>query len=155
MNLIQKIKSYFVKNEFGSWRNFNSDGYDLKFKSIDDETLLDIGSYIKKNLEESEQIGNKRHRLKENFSIECPSLDELLPLLKEIIRNDYQETFVESLAYNWDFRYFVGEHSMCRNTICISNVLSGANGNSGNCIYPLASIRKYNNKYYCWNHLSS
>ncbi|HEX8269045.1 MAG TPA: hypothetical protein VF581_04060 [Flavobacterium sp.] len=154
MNLIRKIKSYFVKHEWHSWKDFHWDNYDLKFKSLDEETLLDIGNYIKHNLKESQQIGNNRHRLRENSGIECKSLNELLPLLKEIIIADYSETASESLVYNWDFRYFISPHILCENTICISNGLRAKDGSTGNCIYPVASVRKFDDRYFCWNHLA-
>lgn len=153
MNLIQKIKSYFIKYDFCTRENFNWDRYDLKFSMLNEEILLDIGSFIKHNLGSSDQIGNERHRLKEDRSIQCKSLDQLLPLLKDIINSDYKETYDESIRYNWEFRYFVSEHLQCENTICISNGLKSKNGTSGNCIYPLATIRKYDNSYFCWNHL--
>ena len=153
MSLIRKIKSYFIKYEFSSWKDFDRNNYDLKFSMMDDEILLDIGSYIKNNLKESRQIGNKRHRLKDTSAIECRSLDELLPVIRDIIKKDYRETSVESILHKWDFQYFLSEHSQCENTICISNALTATASQNGNCVYPLASVRKYNNSYYCWNHL--
>ncbi|HEY0092232.1 MAG TPA: hypothetical protein VGB43_07080 [Flavobacterium sp.] len=153
MNLIQKIKSYFIKYDFCTWQDFHWDKYELKFDSLNEEILLDIGSFIKHNLNSSDQIGNERHRLKEDKSIQCASLDQLLPLIKDIITKDYKVTFNESIRYNWDFRYFVSEHLQCENTICISNGLKSKSGSTGNCIYPLATIRKHNNTYFCWNHL--
>ncbi len=153
MSLIRKIKSYFIKYEFNTWKDFSTDQYDLKFGKLNDEILLDIGSYIKNNLRESKQVGNKRHRLKEDNAISCRSLDELLPEIRTIINKDYRETAAESVLYNWDFQYFLSEHAMCENTICISNALKANNTPSGNCIYPLASVRKVNDVYYCWNHL--
>jgi len=153
MNLIQKIKSYFIKYDFCARQDFHWDAYEVKFRTLNEEVLLDIGNFIKKNLNASDQIGNERHRLKEDRSIECSSLDQLLPLIKEIINTDYDITLNESIQHNWDFRYFVSEHLLCENTICISNGLKSRNGTPGNCIYPLATIRKYNNTYFCWNHL--
>ncbi len=154
MSLIRKIKSYFIsRNEFNSWKDFTTDDYDLKFRKLDEEILLDIGSYIKNNLRESKQVGNKRHRLKETSAISCDSLDELLPQIKHILAKDFRETSTESVLYNWDFEYFLSEHSMCENTICISNALKANNTPSGRCVYPLASVRKVNNVYYCWDHL--
>ncbi|HEX8561902.1 MAG TPA: hypothetical protein VF676_02875 [Flavobacterium sp.] len=152
MTLIQKIKTYFIRNEFCSWKNFHWDDYEFTFQILTEESLLDIGLYVKENLEPSKQIGNKRHRLLENKSVKCESLDELLPVLRDIIRNDYSETVVESVKYKWDFRYFVARHERCENTIRICNGLRTTEGSQGNCIYPLATIRKYNGNYYCWNH---
>lgn len=154
MNLIQKIKSYFIKYEFYSWKDFNRDEFDLRFTLLNDEMLLDIGSYFKNNLAESKQIGNKRHRLKDELANCCASLDELLPLIKNIVDADYKETLAESIEYKWDFEYFVGAHKRCENTICISNSLTSLTGPNGTCVYPLATIRKYNGNYYCWNHLN-
>jgi len=153
MKLIRKIKSYFIKHELHAWRDFCADKFDLKFRKLDEEVLLEIGHYIKSNLRESKQVGNKRHRLKEEAAIACPSLDQLLPVIRNIINTDYRETSAESVLYNWDFQYFLQEHKQCENTICISNALRANNTPSGNCIYPLATIRKVNNVYYCWNHL--
>jgi len=153
MNLIQKIKSYFIKNQFYAWKDFQWEKYDLKFTNLNEEILVEIGSFIKNNLNDSEEIGNLRHRLKENRGIECKNLDELLPLIRQIITTDYKQTFHESIQHNWEFQYFVSEHTLCANTICISNGLKSKSGTTGNCIYPLASIRKHNNAYFCWNHL--
>ena len=153
MNRIQKIKSYFIKHEFYSWKGFDWNNFDLKFKVLDDEMLLDIGNYVKSNLGESSQIANNRHRLKENLAVSCESLDELLPFIEKIVTMDYEHTLPESIEHHWDFQYFINEHQLCENTLCISNVLKANNGSDGNCVYPLISIRKYNNIYYCWNHL--
>jgi hypothetical protein len=153
MNLIQKIKSYFLNYEFYSWKDFSWDDYELNFISVNDETLVDIGHYLIHNLDESSRIGNRRYRLSEDAASEFRSLDELLQHIREIIARDYRETSVESRNHDWDFRYFVNHHPLCGNTICISNGLRSRSGNTGNCIYALISIRKYNNRYYCWNHL--
>jgi hypothetical protein len=155
MTLIQKIKSYFKKYEFYSWKEFSWDDYNLKFRDLTDEMLLDIGSYIKHNLPESSQIGNDRHRLHEQKGIECKSLDELLPLIREIIAADFNQTSRESVENNWEFQYFLSQHKICKNTICISNGLRAKDGINGNCIYPLASVRKHKNSYFCWNHLGT
>lgn len=152
MNLIQKIKSYFIKYEFYSWKDFNRDDFDLKFTALDEEMLVDIGSYLRNNLAESKQIGNKRHRLNDELAVRCDSLDELLPLIKDIIHFDYNETLLESIEHKWDFQYFVGAHKRVENTLRISNSLTSLNGPNGTCVYPLATIRKYNGSYYCWNH---
>ncbi|RZJ34431.1 MAG: hypothetical protein EOO51_09490 [Flavobacterium sp.] len=152
MHLIKKIKSYFLKYEFSSWKDFQWDNYEISFREINDDVLLEIGIFLKKNLNESAQLSNKRHRLKEESALECSTLDELLPLLQEIIASDFSETYRESLQYNWEFKYFVSEHANCKNTICISNGLRST-AKMGNCIYPLASIRKHQGNYYCWNHL--
>ncbi len=152
MTLIQKIKTFFVKNDFGSWKNFRCDRYEIVFRKLDNEVLLDIGNYIKKNLKPSRQIGNKRHRLPEHASTRCGDLDSLLPIIREVIINDYYETLVESQTYNWDFTYFVAEHERCENTIRICNMLRSKDEKPGNCIYPLITIRKINGQYYCWNH---
>lgn len=152
MKLIQKIKTFFIKNDFGSWKNFRWDRYEIVFNQVNDDILLDIGSYIRANLNQSRQIGNKRHRLAENASTRCADLDSLLPIVSDIIKNDYAETVVESQTYNWDFSYFVAKHERCENTIRICNVLRSKDENPGNCIYPLITIRKFNGHYYCWNH---
>lgn len=153
MTLIQKIKSYFIKRRFHLWNDFHWDGHDLKFHSVNNETLLDIGSYIKNNLEESTEIGNKRHRLIEAKGIKCATLNELLPLLREIITADFKQTSIESMFHDWEFEYFVGRHALCENTICISNGLRDRDGQGGHCVYPLATVRKHDNHYFCWNHV--
>ena len=152
MKLNQKIKSYFIKYQFNSWKNFHWDDYDLKFRLLDEEILVDIGSYIRNNLSASETIGNQRHRLKEHLGIKCSSLDDLMPLIRDIIIVDYSETSIESIQHNWDFQYFVSKHSLCVDTICISNGLMSRQ-DSGRCIYPLASVRKHDDSYFCWDHL--
>ena len=153
MHLIQKIKSYFLRYEFSSWKDFRWDDYEISFCEVNDDLLLEIGSYLKNNLQETAQLSNKRHRLREESATKCDTLDELLPLLQEIVAADFAETILESREYNWEFRYFVNEHAKCKNTICISNGLHSTQ-KMGNCIYPIASIRRYKGKYYCWNHLA-
>ena len=154
MDRIQKIKAYFTKYDFYTWKDFDWNDYDLRSKTVNDSFLLDIGLYVRDNLKEVEEIGNKRHRLKEEDTICCNSLDDLIPLLRVIIQQDYKQTAADSIKYNWDFQYFVSEHSKCENTICVFNGLREKEKPSGNCVYPIASIRKYRNKYYCWNHLT-
>jgi hypothetical protein len=150
MHLIKKIKSYFTKYEWHSWKDYDSDYYPIKFCEMSDETILDIVSYINRSLQESPVVGNSRHRLKEEKAIRCKNLDHLMLLIRSIIETDFAETKAESLLYSWDFKYVVGEHQACRDTICISNVLTSK---SGNCIYALASIRKSEVAYFLWNHL--
>ena len=152
MTLIQKIKTYFIRNEFVSWKHFDLDTYDLKFGKLDTEILLDIGIYIKRNLENAKQIGNKKHRLDESSSTKYESLDGLLPVIEKILHSDFMETSAESIQYKWEFQYFVSPHERCENTIRICNSLRTTEGANGNCIYPLATIRKFNDHYYCWNH---
>ena len=152
MTLIQKIKTFFIKNDFGSWKDFRWDQFDFQFQKLNDETLLDIGNHVKFNLKPSRQIGNKRHRLPETAAIKCTNLDALLPLIKQVITEDYRETLAESLTYNWEFNYFLCEHPRCENTIRICNGLRSKDETPGNCIYPLITIRKFNGHYYCWNH---
>ena len=154
MDRIQKIKAYFTKYDFYTWKDFDWNNYDLRSKTPNESFLLDIGLYVRDNLTSSEAIGNKRHRLKAEVAIACNSLDDLIPLIDEIIRQDYKQTSVDSVKHNWDFQYFVTEHNKCENTICIFNGLREKEKPSRNCVYPIISIRKHQNKYYCWNHLT-
>ncbi|HMI06255.1 MAG TPA: hypothetical protein VK528_01815 [Flavobacterium sp.] len=154
MNLIHKIKSYFIRHDFHLWKDFDYDGYELKFIELDEETLLEIGHFIKKNLNESAKAYDDRFRLKESTVTICESLDELLPLIREAIRADFKETTIQSLEHNWQFQYFVNDHNSSKNTICVSNGLTSIDGSAKNCIYTVASIRKYKNKYYYWNSLN-
>ena len=151
MTLIRKLKTYFINNDFYSWRHFQSNQYELKFDRLTDEILLDMGVYIKSTLESSDEIGNVRHRLHEKTGRKCADLDQLLPFLQKIIDGDYQETCAESQAYNWEFTYFVARHERCENTIQIRNGLR-TRDSKGNCIYQLATVRKFDGNYYCWNH---
>ena len=153
MNRIQKIKAYFTKYDIYTWKEFDWNDYDLKSKTPDNAFLLDVGIYIRNTLTASEEIGNKRHRLKESAAISCNSLDDLIPFLKEIVLKDYRQTIVESNIHNWDFHYFVSEHQKCANTICLFNALKERNKFARNCVYPIASVRKYQNNYFCWTHL--
>src|SRR5690606_39270393 len=110
------------------------------------------GNYIKKTLKPSRQIGNKRNRLPEQSGIKCNDLDSLLPIIRDAVKKDYNETVIESHAYNWNFSYFVAEHERCENTIRICNVLRSREETPCNCMYPLITIRKFNGNYYCWKH---
>ncbi|MBF0694215.1 MAG: hypothetical protein IR153_04060 [Flavobacterium sp.] len=150
MHLIKKIKSYFKKYEWHSWKDFDSSEYDIKFTKLDSEITLDIVKFIQQNLTESDEIGNKRRRLHQDKSIKCDSLDEVMSIVTRIIEADHIETSAESKLYNWQFQYVVGEHQSCSQTICISNVLTSK---TGNCIYAIASIRKHHSGIYLWNHL--
>ena len=150
MHLIKKIKSYFTKYDWHSWKDYDSDKYPVKFREMSDETILDIVSYINRSLQEAPEVGNSRHRLKEDKAISCKNIDQLMLLIRSIIETDFAETVAESQLYSWDFQYVVGEHQACPDTICISNVLTSK---SGNCIYALASIRKSDVLFHLWNHL--
>lgn len=150
MTLIHKIKSYFVKHEFHLWKDFSYGKYALRFGEPSEDILLEIGSFIKDNLVESAQAYDEKFRLKEKTAIMCDSLDELLPLIRKAITADYPETLAQSREYNWQFQYFLNNHHSSKDTICVSNGLTSNEQLSKNCIYTLASIRKFEGKYYCW-----
>lgn len=150
MHLIKKIKSYFKKHEWHSWRDFDSSQYNLKFTKLNQDATLDLVNYISANLANSKEIGNKKRRLPQEKAIKCESTNDLISMLTQIIEADYTETLAESKMHNWQFQYVVGRHRSCVDTICISNVLTSK---SGNCIYAVASIRKHNSTLYLWNHL--
>ncbi len=153
MNRIQKMKAYFSKYDFYAWKDLDLTDSDLKSDLPDDVFLLDVGIFIKNTLTSANEIGNKRHRLKEEHAIACASLDELIPFLTDILKQDYTQTAIDSVDNNWDFQYFVRKHRKCENTICLYILLKEIGKMHANCIYPIVSVRKYLDTYYCWNHL--
>lgn len=154
MNLISKIKSYFVRHSLHAWKDFSPGDYEVTFHTPGDDALVDVAGFIVRHLRETGQIGNKRHRLREEVAVPCASLDELMLLVQQILERDFHQTTAESLLYDWEFRYFLAEHTQCADTICLSNALVSRKNPAGHCIYPLATIQKSAGVYYCWNHLT-
>lgn len=152
MKLIQKIKTFFIKNDFHSWKDFDLDKYEIKFEQISDEILIDMAVFITNNLTDAKQIGITKHRLNESAAQQFGSINALLTLVRQQVQADCRETTIESLTYNWNFQYFMGFHERCENTIRICNVLRSNDGTPGTCVYPIITIRKFEGNYYCWNH---
>jgi|GEM_PF-6559373 len=154
MKIFEKIAEFFRKKEFYSLDDFQIENYEIRFKELNDQILLNIGNYIKKNIQESKSIEDSKDKLFKRHAKCCNSLDELLPLIKSAVEQDYKDTVVESLENNWDFQYYLNEYFLNDKTICIHNVLSSSiDEKIGSCIYPILSIKKFNGEYYFWLHL--
>lgn len=50
MKLFEKIAEFFRKNESYSLYDFQIEDYEIRFKELNDQILLDIGNYIKKKI---------------------------------------------------------------------------------------------------------
>ena len=48
MKIFEKIAEFFRKKEFYSFDDFQIENYEIRFKELNDQILLDIGNYIKK-----------------------------------------------------------------------------------------------------------
>jgi hypothetical protein len=151
MNLIFKIKSYFLKHDFHLWKDFSVDRYPLHFHYLTNEALLDLGNFLKYHLNDTPDPFDTKFRLRQKNATVCDSLDDLLPLISKAVTFDYSQTLEQSKAHHWDFCYFINEHSASANTVCISNGLTSNEGLLKNCIYTIVSVRKSKGKYYFWN----
>ncbi|TQI71154.1 hypothetical protein JM79_2080 [Gramella sp. Hel_I_59] len=147
MNIIEKIKEFFRKKEYIEIQDFDLKKYDVRFKEIDEEKLIDISSYIKKHLKNSNNL-KVDETLNENESQEFKKFDNLISKIDQILRDDFNETFSQSEKMSWEFCYFIENKN---GYIFINNSLTKTDQTIGNVIYSLAIIRKFNNSYFLWD----
>lgn len=150
MNLISKIKSYFVNNKLHAWTDFELDSSGISFRRPDSEAMLEVTSFINSNLHDTSSLGNLRYRLKPEAANMFTSLNDLMCSLNDILQRDLEATSAESMVYNWSFSYFLAPHPQCSGMLSLSTVLSR---NGDKCVYTLATMQKFNQHYYCWNRL--
>jgi len=146
MNIIEKIKEFFRKKEYIEIQDFDLKKYDVRFKEIDEEKLIDISYYIKKHLKNSNNL-KVDESLNENESQEFKKFDNLISKIDQILRDDFSETFSQSEKMSWEFCYFIENKN---GNIFINNLLTKRDQTIGNVIYSLALIRKFNNSYLLW-----
>ncbi len=146
MNIIEKIKEFFRKKEYIEIQDFDLKKYDVRFKEIDEEKLIDISSYLKKHLKNSNNL-KVDGTLNENESQEFKKFDNLISKIDQILRDDFKETFSQSEKMSWEFCYFIENKN---GNIFINNSLTKSDQTIGNVVYSLAIIRKFNNSYFLW-----
>ena len=146
MNIIEKIKEFFRKKEYIEIKDFDLKKFDVRFKEIDEEKLIDISSYIKSHLKNSNNL-KVREALNVNESQEFKKFNNLILKIDQIIKDDFKETFTQSEKMNWEFYYFLENKN---GNIFINNSLTKRDQTIGNVIYSLAIIRKFNNSYFLW-----
>jgi hypothetical protein len=146
MNIIEKIKEFFRKKEYIEIKDFDLKKFDVRFKEIDEEKLIDISSYIRKHLNNSNNL-KVEESLNENESQEFKKFDNLILKIDQIIKDDFKDTFTQSEKMNWEFCYFLENKN---GNIFINNSLTKGDQTIGNVIYSLAIIRKFNNSYFLW-----
>ncbi|NMH27114.1 hypothetical protein [Flavobacterium silvaticum] len=152
MKLPQKIKSYFARYGFHSWKEMDWNEKQSAFTYPEEENLLEIGSLLRQ-LDNAETPDNPKLRMNRKSARIFDSLDDLIPWLRAVILEDLKETSLESDEHGWDFRYFTQKHNSCQDTICICNGLNSKIETGQNCIYAMASIRKFEGKYYGWSNV--
>ncbi|MBE7641778.1 hypothetical protein GUB10_15700 [Salegentibacter sp. BLCTC] len=146
MKIIEKIKELFRKKEYVEIQDFDLKKFDVRFKEIDDAKLIDISSFIRKHLKNSNNL-EIDNSLKKNESLEFKKFDNLILKIDQILKDDFEETYPESEKMNWNFCYFLEKRN---GYILINNALTRKDQTIGNAIYSLTIIRKFNDSYFLW-----
>ena len=144
MNIFDRIKHFFFPAEYYSAENLTFEDPSLKFKQLENETILNITEYLKKYLHEVPKLATKHLRSKQAFEFE--KIDDLIIFIVKALEFDRKVMEAEK----WEFEYFMNHSFLDNKTICIYNKFTNAEIEVGNMILNLISIRKFNGKYYCW-----
>jgi hypothetical protein len=149
MNIFKRIKEFISPSEYYSAENITFENPSLEFYQIDEETILNITKYSKENISEAPKIEAKN--LKARQATEFKNINDLVIYMVKAIELDYKEMVQEK----WKFEYFMNNYFLDDNTTCIYSKFTSSETEIGNMICPLISIRKFDEKYYCWTHIDS
>jgi hypothetical protein len=144
MNIFKRIKYYFFPAKYYSIENSTFTNPSLEFNRLNDETILNITDYIQKHLLEVQKLSTKTLKTKKAFEFE--KINDLIIFIVKALEFDYKNMEEEK----WKFEYFMNYHFLDGETTCIYNKFTNPEANVGYMILTLISIRKYNEKYYCW-----
>lgn len=152
VNIIKQIFEFFRKKEF-SEVDFNVlDTYSINFKEVSDEILHKIKSVII-NFREANILNCHDSDLLKSNAFEFSNIDDLLLKVRDVISEDYRETYFEANQENWIFNYFLSDGgNLKKDALLINNTLSyPEHFNLGTVTYSVLAIKKYKGKYYFWN----
>jgi hypothetical protein len=150
LNLFRNIKNLFFRSKFYHDVNFNLNDYEIKFRELTENNLLDIGNYIIKNIKTVTSVEDLKNQLTKEDMVFCETIDNLLITVQKIIHKDYLTLLAESEINDWDFHYFIRTNILNEETISVYTALTKRGNAKGHAIYTLLSIRKWKEHYYCW-----
>jgi len=156
MKLIENFLDLFRKKEFYVLDYATLNTFSIFFKHLTDVEIYKIKNVLEE-LEDGKINGKINDIKKENLSIENSNIysdvNLLLEGIKEIINQDYKQTYFEAVNNNWDFLYFLTNYKpVYNNSLAICNRLSySLDKSKGDVIYPLLVIKRSKGLYYLWN----
>lgn len=150
MNLPRKIKSYFAHYGFHSWSKPDWKQNKNSFRVADQDTLLDLTAQLLK-WKEADSPGKSKLRMELSRASVFENLDQLMPWLQDSIRKDSEETLTQSREHGWEFLYFPDNHPSCKESFCIWTGITSIKKPRQYCRYIVASVRKFEGKYYAWS----
>lgn len=147
--LLDSFLEIFRKKEYYLTCNEILNAFGISFKVIDSQILQKIQEAIL-NLGEADAIYDSEFKAKKVRASEFQYIETALSEVKNIVNQDYRETYFEAINHNWEFTYYVsGSHAGTPNVIIINNELR----KEGSVVYSILAIKKFRGKYYIWNFL--
>ncbi|PKD18034.1 hypothetical protein APR41_18145 [Salegentibacter salinarum] len=153
MNLREWFLEFFREKEYYS---INKESFKNElsntFKVITNHDLVQIKKVIT-SWEDVVKIEDLSKGLLLQDSEIFYDIDNLISRVKEIISEDYKDSYFRSQKEKWDFQYsFNSLNDHYKGTLFISNSMTYPNDqNFGDVIYHLLAIRKKDNIFYLWD----
>lgn len=139
----------FRKKEYYLTRNEILNAFGISFKVVDARILQKMEEAML-NLREADAIYDSEFKAKKVRASEFQDIVTALSEIKNIVNQDYRETYFEAINHNWEFTYYVsGSHAGTENVIIINNELR----KESSVVYPLLAIKKFHGRYWIWNFL--
>ena len=152
MRLIEKFLDLFRKKEFYilDYKTLNT--FSISFTHLTEIELYQIKTVLEE-LEDTNMNDIKKEKLLVEKSDTFSNIYSLLEGLKEVVSQDYKETYFEAVNNNWEYLYFLTNYKpIYKDSLTICNRLSySLDKNKGDVIYPLLIIKKFEGLYYLWN----
>lgn len=152
MRLIEKILDLFRKKKFYVLDFTTLNTLNISFTSLSNLELKKIKSIVE-HINDVELSNLYAEKLSSEKSKTFNNIEILMNVIKDVISEDYKQTYFDAINNNWDFEYFISDYKpVYKGSLAICNKLSHKFDKSrGDVIYPILIIKKYQKIYYLWD----